>query len=124
MHISTYPTRKGKVNNMTQREKRMVKRYIIKKAKQIALGFATVVVFGATFVMAARCDYQAEFHYGRKAKVVSINSYTESVTVVDEDGEIWTFYGDGYKLGEKITIEMDSKGTKDITDDVVVDVRK
>ena len=108
---------------MTKAQKRVVKR-VVRYAKNIILGVSTVVIFGTTFVMAAKFDYQAECHYAIKAKVVSINSYDESVTVVDEDGEIWTFYGDGYKLGEKITLEMDSKGTNSIYDDEVVDVRR
>lgn len=92
-------------------------------AKQIILVILAIVIFGATFMVAAKADYEIQNHYAIKAEVVSFSSYYENVTTVDEDGNKWCFYGKGYRIGDEIVMEMDSKGTTDITDDEVVNVR-
>ena len=44
------------------------------------------------------------------------------VGVVDSTGNEWEFYGDGYVVGEKLTLIMDNCGTADITDDRIREV--
>ena len=109
---------------MTARQKRIFKKRIIKTAKSVALGLTACAIFGTTFVMASKFDTETRNHYAIKAEVVSFSSYNDNVTVVDTDGNEWCFYGKGYRIGDELTLEMDSKGTKDITDDMVVDVRR
>lgn len=108
---------------MTQRQKRILKRRIINKAKQVVLGLTACAIFGATFVMASKFDTEVRNHYAIKAEVVSFSSYNDNVTVVDTNGNEWCFYGEGYRIGDELTLEMDSKGTADILDDEVVGVR-
>ena len=44
------------------------------------------------------------------------------VTVETDDGEIWTFYGHGYKPGQRVRVTFATLGTSDIYDDIVDDV--
>ena len=39
-----------------------------------------------------------------------------------ETGNLWEFYGDGYVVGEKLTLIMDNCGTAEITDDKIMGV--
>jgi hypothetical protein len=108
---------------MTAKQKRIIKRRIINKAKQIALGLTACAIFGAAFVMASKADYEAECYYVREVEVVSFDSRIDNVTTVDTEGNIWCFYGEGYRIGDDLSLMMDSKGTSTILDDEVVKVK-
>ena len=44
------------------------------------------------------------------------------VVIETEDGNIWDFEGDGYQIGDEITVRFDTNGTEDVTDDEIVRV--
>ena len=58
-------------------------------------------------------------YYTRKTTVVKIKD--NIVTVEDKVGEYWKFEGEGYKVGEHITLIMNTNGTESYTgDDTIV----
>ena len=44
------------------------------------------------------------------------------VCIIDEDGEEWEFYGDGFERGQKVVITFHDNGTNHIEDDRIVGV--
>ena len=64
-----------------------------------------------------------ETHYTREAEVIELES--DSVVVVeDATGNEWAFEGEGYAVGDKVTMKMHTNGTDSIiTDDVIENVK-
>lgn len=62
-----------------------------------------------------------ETYYTRKGEVVRVEDTL--VTVEDKTARWWSFYGEGYKVGDKVTLVMNSMHTDVVTDDEVVKVR-
>lgn len=67
--------------------------------------------------MSSICGFGDWTRYTREAKVIS--SFNDEVTVMDISGHIWSFYGDGFKAGDRVKLYMDSLGTDNVTDDII-----
>lgn len=62
--------------------------------------------------------------YALTTKVTSINEETDEVECEDFNGNIWVFKGvSDWCEGDIASLVMDSKGTKDIYDDEIVNAR-
>ena len=48
--------------------------------------------------------------------------YGDKVSVVDEDGEEWEFYGDGLEQGQKVVITFHDNGTNHTDDDRIIEI--
>jgi hypothetical protein len=47
----------------------------------------------------------------------------DEITVIDETGNVWAFYGDGMRAGDTVVLLMDNNGTPDdLSDDYIDDV--
>ena len=46
------------------------------------------------------------------------------VSVIDDNGEKWQFFGDDFIPGDKITVVFDNNSTSDPYDDAIVNVLK
>ena len=64
------------------------------------------------------------FNVGMKyTKTGYISSvYGDKVSVVDEDGEEWEFYGDDFEQGQKVVITFHDNGTNHTEDDRVIEI--
>lgn len=58
--------------------------------------------------------------YSRAAEVVSIDNAFGTVTAADEKGNLWSFCGEGFRVGDSCKLMMYGNGTPEITDDEVV----
>jgi len=63
-----------------------------------------------------------ETHYTREAKVTEVAGAT--ITVEDTTNNVWSFEGDGFTVGDEVTLKMDNSCTDSIYDDVIVKVEK
>lgn len=55
------------------------------------------------------------------AKIIYIND--ECITATTKDGNEWEFIGNGFSEGEVIELVFDTKETRDVRDDVVINVQ-
>ena len=72
----------------------------------------TVIYFFSTF--------NAGMKYTKTGYISSV--YGDLVSVVDEDGEEWEFYGDDFEQGQKVVITFHDNGTNHTDDDRVIEV--
>ena len=60
--------------------------------------------------------------YTKTAQIVEIDILNDTVTCVDSTGEAWEFYGaEDWQEGDFVALTMDTKGTKDIYDDEIIE---
>ena len=72
----------------------------------------TVIYFFSTF--------NAGMKYTKTGYISSV--YGDKVSVVDEDGEEWEVYGDGFEQGQKVVITFHDNGTNHTDDDRVIEI--
>lgn len=62
--------------------------------------------------------------YPRTMVVSEINIETDTVILTDTVGYVWKFYGvEDWEVGDICSCIMDTNGTENITDDIIVDAR-
>lgn len=67
------------------------------------------------------CTANKSETYTREMTVTEINTTEDIVVLVCTEGHEWAFYGvENWLVGDNCTCTMDSKGTKDITDDEII----
>lgn len=77
---------------------------------------------GVIFLTMLSANY-AETHYFKKAEVMTVVG--NSVSIEDENGDRWLFYGKGFKRGDKVRVIMYNNHTDlNIYDDEIVKVKK
>lgn len=63
-----------------------------------------------------------ETHYSRQAVITAVKG--NEVVVLDNTDNVWAFKGDGYKVGDEVTLKMFTNYTDDnIYDDEIVSVK-
>ena len=75
--------------------------------KVIAIILMSLSVFIALFLA-----IETKEHYYKKAEVVEIEG--DVIVVEDENGYLWEFYGDDYKIGQQVEMKMFANYTHDI----------
>lgn len=62
-----------------------------------------------------------ENYYALSTTVTSVDTTTDTVTVEDYNGNLWSFYGvEDWQNGDRCSLVMDTQGTPSIYDDVIV----
>ena len=79
-------------------------------------GIIAVLILVITIGLLQGCENR----YEREVKVVKIQG--QEVFCKDKQGHGFSFYGEGYRKGEKLILQMDNNNTDDITDDIIVSV--
>ena len=76
---------------------------------------AIAIVFA---ILVAMVSY-VECHYTQDATITALEENNE-VVFVDARGEEWSFFGDGYEVGQEVRVTFYTNHTdRDIYDDVV-----
>lgn len=88
--------------------------------KKTIVGF---ILMTTILVIAPSITGYIETHYTREAKVTEVTG--ENIVVEDTTNNVWSFEGDGFIVGDKVTLKMDNNCTDNtIYDDVIVKVEK
>lgn len=58
----------------------------------------------------------------RAAEAAVVFTENDVVTVEDNDGNLWKFYGNGFVVGEKIVVIFSDNNTSSIEDDKIIGV--
>ena len=81
-----------------------------------------IIVIAMVILMLCGWCSHYEHHYTCKAVVTNVECI--EVTVKDNSGHYWTFMGNGYKKGDKLTLVMsDNMTSNNIYDDMIKEVR-
>lgn len=62
-----------------------------------------------------------ETHYNRQGVVVEVNTETQEVVVLDKADNEWVFYGEGYEVGDTVTMLMFTNYTDNIINDDTIE---
>lgn len=88
--------------------------------KKTIVGF---ILMTTILVIAPSITGYIETHYTREAKVIEVTG--ENIVVEDTTNNVWSFEGDGFAVGDKVTLKMDNSCTNNtIYDDAIVKVEK
>ena len=87
--------------------------------KKTIVGF---ILMTTILIIAPSITGYIETHYTREAKVTEVTG--ENVIVEDTTNNVWSFEGEGFTVGDKVTLKMDNSCTDFIYDDVIVKVEK
>ena len=83
----------------------------------------TVATIAIIFVFFASLGH-IETHYTQTGTITETNNNTEEVTVIDETGNEWTFYGTGYTENDKVRIKFHTNFTdNNRTDDRIENIK-
>lgn len=95
----------------------------MKKFITTALLIATAFLIGKS--TSTKANATEPFHYYAKTCMVTeINPETDIVTTEDYNGNTWELYGtEDWLPGDICSMVMDDKGTENIYDDEIVNVR-
>lgn len=87
--------------------------------KKTIVGF---ILMTTILIIAPSITGYIETHYTREANVTEVAG--ENVIVEDTTNNVWSFEGEGFTIGDKVTLKMDNSCTDSIYDDVIVKVEK
>lgn len=85
--------------------------------------FIKMILITTLVVVAFLIVGHIESHYTTIATVTYANS-DGYITAIDEDGEVWAFYGDNFLNGDKVKLTFFTNCTDTIYDDKIVKVVK
>ena len=89
--------------------------------KKVFKTIMCMIGLGAFLLLLGRIGWY-ELHYITDGTVIEINE--DEVFVEDNNGEVWSFYGDGFAVGDGVTLTIDTNGT-DLNkyDDIITKVK-
>lgn len=92
------------------------------KKKNVVTKVIAIVLMSLSVFIALFLTIEIKEHYYKKAEVVEIEG--DIIVVEDENGYLWEFYGDDYKIGQQVKIKMFTNYTHNIIfDDEIKKVR-
>lgn len=62
-----------------------------------------------------------EHHYNKEVSVIAIHN--QEVIVKDKQGCVWSFYGDGYEVGQELKATFFDNTTTQINDDEIIKIK-
>lgn len=104
---------KGCTNSFPQRINKNRKKEDNKMKKKI-VGIVLVVLIGIAFVVGSTVTS----NYTKDVEVVKVEN--DVVTIVDNQGMEYSFFGEGFEVGETITVEMNINHTEQTREDDVI----
>jgi len=92
---------------------------MIERLKKVDM---TLVIILMATILVTRINAKTHNTYNMAMKIIQLNYSQDIVTCENSTGFIFEFYGcEDYYMNDIIICEMDSNGTKQITDDMIID---
>ncbi len=83
----------------------------------------TIIIIAVIFTVFGTVGH-IESHYTQTGIITQTDNNTEEVTVIDETGNEWTFYGTGYTENDKVRIKFYTNHTdNNRKDDTIKNVK-
>ena len=79
------------------------------------------VIIAVVFIAVAGIVGRIESHYSRTGTVTEIEN--EMIVVEDTTGNLWAVEAADFAIGDTVSMEMFTRGTSEIEDDIVEKVR-
>ena len=91
----------------------------------VVIGAMIVAIIIAPLVVHhASSPIANDVHYITQAKVISVDTASDTVQIEDSYGEVWEFFGtENFQKDNSIVVLMDNKGTSTVYDDEILSVR-
>ena len=90
----------------------------------IAIGFVIIVIVLTSLIHQTTLPTANNTHYITQAKVIGINTVSDTVQIEDSHGEVWEFFGtENFQKGNSVIVLMDDQSTSTVYDDIILSVR-
>jgi hypothetical protein len=90
----------------------------------VAIGFVIVAIITVSLIHQVTSPTDNNTHYVTQAKVIGINTASDTVQIEDSHGEIWEFFGtENFQKGNSVIVLMDDQSTSTVYDDTILSVR-
>lgn len=91
--------------------------------KKNFMQFISGMVMVVLFVVIISLFGYSQTHYTRTGKIQSV--VADELRIIDTTGNIWIFYGEGFRKNDNVKMTMYNNHTDlEITDDIIEKVRK
>lgn len=93
--------------------------------KEKVIKFTIIILLLANIVsLYAKANQLNNHLYALTTCVVTVDEITDTVTVEDNNGNLWDFFGcEDWAVGDICSMLMDDNGTTEIYDDIIINTR-
>lgn len=90
----------------------------------VVIDLVIVTIFVVSLIHRASSPTTNDTNYTMQAKVVDVDTASDTVQIEDSHGEIWEFFGtENFQKNNSVIVLMDNQGTSTIYDDEILSVR-
>lgn len=90
----------------------------------VVIDLVIVTIFVVSLIHRASSPTTNDTNYTMQAKVVDVDTASDTVQIEDSHGEIWEFFGtENFQKDNSVIVLMDNQGTSTIYDDEILSVR-
>lgn len=83
-----------------------------------------VTIFVVCLIYRASSPTTNDTNYTMQAKVIDVDTTSDTVQIEDSHGEIWEFFGtENFQKDNSVIVLMDNQGTSTVYDDEILSVR-
>ena len=90
----------------------------------VVIDLVIVTIFVVSLIHRATSPTTNDTNYTMQAKVIDVDTASDTVQIEDSHGEIWEFFGtENFQKDNSVIVLMDNQGTSTIYDDKILSVR-
>lgn len=90
----------------------------------VVITFVMIAIVMASFTYHVTSGTTNDTTYTMQAKVIDVDTASDTIQIEDSHGEIWEFFGtENFQKDNSVIVLMDNRGTSTIYDDEILSVR-
>lgn len=83
-----------------------------------------VTIFVVCLIHRTNSSTTNDTNYTMQAKVINVDTASDTVQIEDSHGEVWEFFGaENFQKDNSVIVLMDNQGTSTVYDDEILSVR-